>query len=53
MLYDKKMLSLKDKISEQAKIAGAIAKAVGEKVKPKAKVLKGLKVGKKLIKIKK
>jgi hypothetical protein len=53
MLYDKRMSSLKDKILERVKIDGAIAEAIGEKVKPKAKTLKGLKVGKIKIKTKK
>lgn len=45
-----KMPSLKDKIKAQAEVAGAVAELVEEKVKPKAKVLKGLKVGKKKLK---
>lgn len=48
-----KMSSLKDKIEEKAKLEAAIALAAEEKIKPKAKKLKVLKVGKIKIKSKK
>ncbi len=41
MLYDKKMPSLKDKIQAKTEIIAAVAEVVEEKVKVKAKRLKG------------
>lgn len=41
-----KMYSLKDKIKDKSEAIAAVAELAGETVKPKAKTLKGLKVGK-------
>ena len=51
MLQDARMPSLADKLRKQAEMNSAIAKAIGEKIKPKAKVLR--KVGKITKKLKK
>ena len=42
------MFSLKNKIQAQAEAIGAVAELAEEKVKPKAKVLKNLKVAGKI-----
>jgi hypothetical protein len=47
MLYDKKMPSLRDKIQANTETIAAVAEVVEEKVKPKAKKLKVIKVGNK------